>query len=199
MSVPAFFAQIPSITLYDPLSRFLGAGDGLLTYTYEDALKLAGHSCPTVAGAWLMLAAGLARLWPDGTPVRGKIAVYLPEAAEAGTTGVVAAVASLVTGARGADGFKGIAGHFERCGLLFFDAPLPGALGLRRTDTGAAIVAELDLSGIPADARMSPLLRCWVEGRASAEDIDLFGQIWQDRVRRIFEPAEELVQLASWP
>ena len=39
----------------DPLARFLGAAeDGVIEYTYADTVKLAGHSCPTVASAYLM-------------------------------------------------------------------------------------------------------------------------------------------------
>ena len=50
MSFPEFFKQVPDITLADPLADFLGAAEGgLLRYGYADAVKLAGHSCPTVA------------------------------------------------------------------------------------------------------------------------------------------------------
>ena len=65
MQTPAFFDQVPSIVLYDALAQTLGAvQDGLIEYRYLDAVKLAGHSCPTVAGAWLMARAALARLYP---------------------------------------------------------------------------------------------------------------------------------------
>ena len=51
MTYPAFFETTASITLKDPLSEALGAFDeGLITYTYLDVVKTAGHSCPTVAG-----------------------------------------------------------------------------------------------------------------------------------------------------
>ncbi len=125
MSFPEFFDRVPPITVIDPLGRFLGAGDGVVTHHYAEAVKLAGHSCPTLAGSWLMLRAGLARLWPGGLPVRGDIHVHLPNEADEGTTGVVAAVASLVTGARGDDGFKGLAGRFDRRGRLHFGTPPP--------------------------------------------------------------------------
>ena len=52
MKYPAFFDEVPSISLYDPLAEFLGAAeDGILQYGYVDAVRLAGHSCPTVASA----------------------------------------------------------------------------------------------------------------------------------------------------
>jgi len=198
MPSPAFFASAPSLTLFDPLSRFLGAGDGILTYGYEDAVKLAGHSCPTVAGSWLMLVTGIASLWPGEIPERGKIEVHLPDAADEGTTGVVAAVASLLTGARGEDGFKGIAGQFRRQGLLFFETPLAGSLGLRRNDTGQGVIARLDLSSVPVDQTMPLLLNKWRDGSASALEIDQFGKLWQDRVRRLFEQKDRVVGLMPW-
>jgi len=69
MSYPAFYDAVARITLHDPLAEFLGAADkGLIEYGYVDAVKLAGHSCPTVAGAYLMTLKALARLYPDGTP-----------------------------------------------------------------------------------------------------------------------------------
>lgn len=199
MSFPAFFALAPSITLTDPLCRFLGAGDGVITYGYEDAVKLAGHSCPTVAGTWLMLTVGLAALWPEGIPERGGIAVYLPDAAESGTAGVIASVASLITGARGGDGFKGIAGEFERRNRLFYEAPVPGDLGLRRLDTQEGIALNLDLSSIPSDPQMPELLGAWRSGQADDEDLKRFGLLWQDRVRRIFLAGSQVVQAVSWP
>ena len=55
MNFPEFFESAPRITVRDPLARFLGAAeDGIIEYTYSDAVKLAGHSCPTVASAYLM-------------------------------------------------------------------------------------------------------------------------------------------------
>lgn len=78
MPFPAFFADAPAVTLMDPPARFLGApADGLITYRYEDAVRFAGHSCPTVAGAWLMTIRALRALWPDGMPERGAVRVLL--------------------------------------------------------------------------------------------------------------------------
>jgi hypothetical protein len=72
MKFPDFFARIPAITLRDPLAELLGAAEGgLIAYSYVDAVKLAGHSCPTVAGAWLMTVRALRALYGDEMPVRG--------------------------------------------------------------------------------------------------------------------------------
>lgn len=56
MDFPDFFDKVPTISMREPLAKFLGASkSGIITYNYSDAVKLAGHSCPTVAGAYLMV------------------------------------------------------------------------------------------------------------------------------------------------
>ena len=82
MRTPSFFDDVAPIEVTDPLAALLGAAEGgRIEYHYLDAVKLAGHSCPTVAGAWLMTRTALARLYPDGSPQRGGLRVELREAA----------------------------------------------------------------------------------------------------------------------
>ena len=60
MHFPESFDAAPRISVRDPLGRFLGAADdGATEYAYADAVKLAGHSCPTVASAYRLRRAGL--------------------------------------------------------------------------------------------------------------------------------------------
>jgi hypothetical protein len=197
--MPDFFDQVPTVTLRDPLAAFLGApADGLLTYAYADAVRLAGHSCPTVAGAWLMTVRALAALWPDAVPERGAVALALPEAQDSGVTGVVAAVAGLVTGAAGPGGFKGIGGRFGRAGLVQFATALPATLGFRRTDTGAGVLAHYDPSMVAAAPEMRPTLQRLMAETAEPGDAETFAAAWQDRVRRILlEAADDVVSLTS--
>ena len=43
MRYPEFFDNAPSITMFDPLAKFLGAAEGgILEYRYLDAVKAAG-------------------------------------------------------------------------------------------------------------------------------------------------------------
>lgn len=57
---PDFFTQAPILRVRDPLAQFLGAArNGILEYHYADAVHLAGHSYPTVAGAYLLTLRGL--------------------------------------------------------------------------------------------------------------------------------------------
>ncbi len=186
MPFPSFFADAPALVLYDPLAAFLGApADGLIEYRYEDAVRLAGHSCPTVAGAWLMTLRAMEALWPDETPQRGSVQVLMADAQDQGVTGVMAAVASLITGAAGSGGFKGIAGRFGRNDLLRFEAGIETEMGFRRTDTGRAVLCHYHPELVPADPEMRDRLQLMLTGQGSAEDAQVFSSLWQDRVRRI--------------
>lgn len=186
MATPAFFAQVLPVTLRDPLAEFLGASsDGLVEYRYLDAVKLAGHSCPTVAGAWLMTLKALERLYPNATPERGRIRVELRGGAHEGVIGVMASVIGLVTGAAGEGGFKGIAGRFERRGLLSFGAPIAGEVRFTRTDTGKSVEAEFDSNAVPAPADASGRLQRALARDASSAERAAFAAGWQERVARI--------------
>lgn len=186
MSHPDYFDVVPPILVRDPLAGFLGAASGgLMEYRYVDAVKLAGHSCPTVAAAWQLTRRALVALYGDELPVRGEIRVELGEDRAEGTAGVTAAVAGLLTGAAGDGGFKGIAGHFDRRHLLAFGAEVTGRIRFTRLDTGVAVDAEVDLGRVPGDPATMPLLKRCLSESASAEDVRRFGDLWQDRVRRI--------------
>lgn len=186
MTFPAFFDQVPGLVLHDPLAEVLGAAeDGVIECRYADAVRLAGHSCPTVAGAWLMARRALRFLYPDGVPARGGLRVELRAQADAGTAGVVGAVLGLITGAAGEGGFKGLAGAHARRDLLRFGVGLDAEVRIGRLDSGAAVLLEYRPDVVPADAAMAPLMARVVGGTADADERARFGQLWQDRVRRI--------------
>lgn len=187
MNYPAFFDDAPRIRVRDPLADFLGAAEGgVLEYRYTDAVRLAGHSCPTVAGSWLLARAALMALYPDETAERGGVAVSMPAPADEGVTGVMAQVFTLVTGAAADNGFHGIGGQFVRHGLLdYADAAGAGAIRFTRTDTGASVSVVLDLSSVPPAADARALMGAAMHPDASAAQRAAFGQAWQDRVRRL--------------
>lgn len=186
MAFPAFFDAVPGIVLRDPLAEFLGAAEGgLIEYRYADAVKLAGHSCPTVAGAYLLTCRVLRALYGAAVPERGGIRVDFRDAQANGVTGVIAGVVGLLTGAAGSGGFKGLAGNFARRDLLAFDAGVAGEIRFTRLDTGAEVTATLSLASVPADPRMGGLLQQLLAGEGNAEIAQAFAALWQDRVRRI--------------
>lgn len=189
MTFPDFFDQAPVIRVRDPLAQLLGsATDGIIDYRYVDAVRLAGHSCPTVAGAFLTARAALKALYPDTLPERGAIRVHMPSAEIEGTTGVVAQVLTLITGAAAQGGFKGIGQRFARNGLLTF---APGHVehnaGIRfeRLDTGSVVLVHVDAHRIPADASQRERMQAVIQQRETPEQQAEFARLWQERVRRI--------------
>jgi formylmethanofuran dehydrogenase subunit E len=186
MTYPAFFDAVPTLTLHDPLADLLGAAsDGLMTYGYTDAVKLAGHSCPTVAGAYLMTLKALGRLYPDGTPERGGIRVELRSGLADGVAGVTASVASLLTGAAGEGGFKGLGGRYSRQNLLRFAAGIDAELRFTRLDSGAGLSASYHPEVVPAPPGMQALMPKMLSESATKEEAAEFGRLWQGRVRLI--------------
>lgn len=186
MSHPAFFDEVKSITLRDPLAQVLGAAsDGLLRYNYLDAVKLAGHSCPTVAGAYLMTLKALEKLYPDSVPERGNIRVEFGAAQDEGVTGVIANVASLLTGAAGEGGFKGLGGTFGRRDLLLYGIGSGVELRFTRLDTGAAVAVSYHPEVVTPPQGLPELMQKLLAGEASAEERTEFSNLWQMRVKRI--------------
>ena len=67
MKTRAMFDDVAPTTVTDPLAALLSAAEGgHIEYGYFDAVKLAGHPCPTVTGFWLMTRTALACLYTDG-------------------------------------------------------------------------------------------------------------------------------------
>jgi len=186
MNTPAFFEQVPRIVVHDALAQTLGAAqDGLIEYHYLDAVKLAGHSCPTVAGAWLMTRAALARLYPGQTPRRGGLRVELREAQDAGVAGVIASVAGLVAGAAGSGGFKGLAGRHVRRDLLAFGVPMRGEMRFTRIDNGRSVEVSHHMDAVPRPADLKTRMQAALAPQADSAQRDAFAQTWQGWVRAI--------------
>lgn len=186
MQLPDFFDLAPHITLRDPLAAFLGAArGGTLDYGYADAVKLAGHSCPTVASAFLSTRIALAALYPTGLPVRGGISVALRGERLDGVNGVIANVVGLLTGATEDMGFKGIAGRFDRRQLLAFGADIPGQIRFTRLDDASFVDVSARPERVPANPRLGLLMPRCLSGTATDEEQSEFQSLWQDRVRAL--------------
>ncbi len=186
MKLPDFFAAAPRLVVRDALAELLGAAEGgVFEYGYADAVRLAGHSCPTVAAAYLLTVHALRALYPQEIPERGAIRVEFARPLDEGTTGVVASVVTLLTGAAQDGGFKGIAGRHVRRGLERFGCEVPLQIRYTRLDTGAAVDAASDLAVVPADPAMPALLQLCIAGRADPEQRRRFADLWQRRVRSL--------------
>jgi len=195
MNYPDFFDTLETITMHDPLAQTLGVGDGLFTYSYLDAVKLAGHSCPTVAGAWLCVQKALKELYGQEIPTRGIIEIAFANPEDEGVTGVIASIFTLITGASGAGGFKGIQGNFSRNNKLLFAKGLKSQMKVTRLDRLKSIELSYDPSSIEIKPEQQQLMQKLLTKEASKEEIQKFGQLWQERVEMIFKNSERLIKV----
>ncbi len=187
MRYPKFYDDVETITLYDPLSEVLGSFEkGIIEFCYLNSVQSAGHSCPTVAGAYLMTLKALQALYPDTMPVRGAIHVAFAQADNEGVSGVIANVISSITGATERTGFKGLGGKFARHSLMAFHQNISASARFTRTDTQQSVDVFYDPSSVQADGDISQMQS--LMGRAlqgDAEAIQSFGVMWQSRVKKI--------------
>jgi len=140
MKYPHFFDEIEKIILQDDLAKTLGTfEDGIVEFSYLDVVKSAGHSCPTLSGAYLCTLVGLKALYPNSLPKRGEIKVELPNDITDGVTGVIGTVIANITGATTNYGFKGLNGRFARTNLMFYNSPIKGNVRFTRTDTKESV------------------------------------------------------------
>jgi len=198
MAYPAFFNEVPAIQLQDPLSNFLGAfEEGKMTISYLECVKLAGHSCPTVAGAYLMAEKGLEALYGDDLPQRGFVQVSMRDGETDGVTGVICNVISFIVGAGDAGGFKGLNGKFSRNNLVNYNVAMESEVTLTRIDTNESVTLSYNPSCIPADAMMQPLMGKCMQGLASEGEKKQFGAFWQERVEKILLGTENHDQIIS--
>lgn len=192
MHYPSFFDEVRKITVYDPLAELLGAAqNGVIEYSYVDAVKLAGHSCPTVAGAYLMTLKALASLYGDILPQRGGIKVEFRNTLQSGVTGVIANVVSLITGATSDSGFKGISGRFDRRNLLFFDIALDGEIRFQRIDTGASVTVNYHPDIVASSPMVMRLMQKVLGGAAEEQEKREFADLWQKRVQHLLEMIDD--------
>jgi hypothetical protein len=188
MNYPKFFDTVESIKVVDPLSNVLGAFEGgVYEFNYLEVVKAAGHSCPTVAGAYITTLVGLKALYPNSPAIRGEIKVEFKESLEDGVAGVISNVISQITGATDKSGFKGLGGKFARHSLMKFDAKISSSVKFTRVDNGKSVDVYYDPSLVGGSPKMQPLMQKMMGGMANPQEMKEFGELWQDRVKRIFE------------
>jgi hypothetical protein len=194
MHYPHFFDQIESIPLYDPLADFLGAIEGgQMEITYLDLVKFAGHSCPTVAGAYLMAKLGLEHLFVDALPIRGEIEVHMRGQKGEGVNGVVGNAIAYICGVSDEAGFKGLGGRYSRAGKLHYGADIDGEVRLVRCDSGAKVDLSYDPSAVPPNPKVGELMQKLLSGHVTIEERKEFHRLWQERVAKI------LLEKELWP
>jgi hypothetical protein len=196
MSYPKFYDDVQSIKVIDPLSNVLGTFDnGKYEFSYLDVVKSAGHSCPTVAGAYIITLEALKALYPDTLAVRGDIKVEFKEPLEEGVAGVIGNVVSQITGATDKSGFKGLNGKFARHSLMSFNSDIKSSARFTRVDNSKSVDVIYNPSSVMPNPDMQPLMMKMMQGAATADELKEFGALWQDRVKRIFENLDTVVRV----
>lgn len=196
----SFYADVKPIRLKEPLAEFLGAvneGEEFI-YTYQDAVKLAGHSCPAVSGAYKITEKALHELYGDKLPVRGEISVRVLGSADNGANGPMAQVISLITGAAPETGFAGLGSRFSRRNKLVFDTKNeePHTFVFTRDDNQKKVKVSYHPENIPTEDRMSDLITKCIVGTATEKQREEFKAMWQERVRIVlFEEAKGLFRV----
>jgi hypothetical protein len=189
-----FFDEIESIKLYDDLTQFLGVNeDGVVEITYADIVKAAGHSCATVAGAYLVAREGLKALFKDELPKRGYIKVELKRNPTEDNAGVVASVISIITGATIDMGFGGIpTGKYNRRNLLFFGVDIEADVCFTRVDTGEKVCVNYTPKKI---VNPMAILKSAIAPDAKEEDIKSFPHRFQEMVKTVLENSDKVIEI----
>ena len=196
MKYPKFFNNIETIKLKDELSSFLGTFEnGLIEFNYLDIVKNAGHSCPTVAGAYLMTLQGLKELYKDKLPIRGEIYISFKEDATEGVAGVISNVITHITGATTTSGFKGIGDNFIRHSLMEFNADIKSSVKFQRLDNGKSVEVIYNPNSIKPNPKQQNLMQKIMQGKASNDERLEFGELWQERVENIFKNIEKVINI----
>lgn len=196
MSYPNFYDKIEPIVVFDPLSKVLGSIDeGLYEFSYLEIVKAAGHSCPTVLGAYLMTQFALKKLYKEEPAMRGGIKVLFKDSLEDGVAGVIGNVVTHITGATQKSGFKGLNTKFARHSLMEFNADITVSARFIRLDTQEIVDVIYDPSSILPNPDMKILMKKIITDSATKDELKEFGVLWQDRVKRIFENSEKVVKL----
>lgn len=191
-----FLSDIEPIRMRDPLATLLGAfhgADDVLEYHFTDVVKMVGHSCPTLASAFVACKHAVRALFPDGVGVRGSIAVLVHGERDDGVYGVMAQAFSLITGACPETGFKGLGGLHRRNNLLRFGAKENEAylrFDFTRTDMKRTCAVTLIPAALPALSRaeqqhLGALLAQNVWEAATESERAEFRDLWMKQVRWI--------------
>jgi hypothetical protein len=136
---------------------------------------------------------GLKALYKDEIPQRGDIFVSFKEGNEEGVTGVIANVITNITGATEKFGFDGIKGNFSRRNLMEFNADINVSVKFKRLDTNKSVEVYYDPSLIESNPKLMILMQKILSKQASLEEKQEFGEMWQERVERIFNNIDKVI------
>ncbi|MCF6172388.1 MAG: hypothetical protein L3J44_01145 [Campylobacteraceae bacterium] len=195
MKYLSFFDDVEKIILEDELAKFLGVNeDGIIEFGYADIVKSAGHSCGTVAGAYLIALKGLKALYGEEVPKRGEIKIEIKKIPEDDNAGVVGCVLSNITGATTNYGFGGIpTGKFNRRNLLFYNADIDTDVRFTRLDTNKQVGINYRPRKIVNPMK---ILMSAIGENATDEDKKTFPIRFQEMVKTVLENADIVIEIS---
>ena len=189
------------IMVRDPFLEFLGlvGPEEPIAVGFEELVKAAGHMCPTVAGAYLVLRHGLKALYGDEPAVRGNVQVT----AYGGPTdfgyGPIAQLVNLVIGAASETGFGGLGGgRFRRRDLFVFrsDDLRHCEFDFARLDTGRSVHVAYEPNVVPAPKELSAAIGPALSN-GDAASVARFRSLWNGRVEDILEADARVVRIQA--
>lgn len=191
-----FYDRVEPIKLKDPLAYFLGSmEDGeLFVFRYADAVKLAGHSCPAVSGAYKITAKALSALYGEEIPVRGEIRVAVLGKPTDMAYGPMSQVISFITGAAPITGFAGLGRRFKRRNLLVFDEKTfkYNTFIFKRMDTQKMVEVTYNSDLVPEGPELGKLAPLVLSGQATEAEKKAFRKAWQEKVRKVLLEDERI-------
>ncbi len=201
-----YITQVPPIMMKDPYLIMFGQTEGAIPYTYEEAVKLSGHSCGATAGAFTITRKALEVLYPDGeTPVRGQIRVLAPGAEDQWYIGVFGEIITYITGAAPKTGFIGAEFgevndvFVRRNKMIYTEEPTETQPPMmkwifERIDTGKKVSVQFNLAVITpiATPERTAMGKKMALGQATPEEAADYIKYWNDRARFVLENADTL-------
>ena len=196
MQYPSFYDKVEKFILYDELASFLGATEGgKIEISYLDCVKLAGHSCPTVAGSYIIAKEAKREL---ELTKRSAVKISFKESKDSGVTGVIGAVIGYILGCADDGGFSGIGGKFNRKNLIEYgNANQSAMVEFECINSNKKVGFNLNTSIVPANSDMPQLMQKSLQGLASADELKKFQELWQGRVEYMLLNKEIWAKIAS--
>ena len=186
MKTSSFYSSLPTIKLNEPLYDLFGvAPTSEIEFSFADAVKIAGHACPTVAGSYLMTYHGIKALYPNEIPIRGNFKLHFSTDEAEGVTGVIANIMGTILGAAGVGGFKGLGGKYYRNNKILFNQILKSKVEIVRIDNNQSVRIDYFPEIIPSSDATSPLLSKILSNSATDLEKLTFQNLWNQRLEKI--------------
>ena len=80
---------------------------------------------------------------------------------------------------------------------MHFNADIDASARFTRVSNGKSVDVNYNPNSIPSDPQMMPLMQKILSGAASVDEKRLFGELWQERVQRVFENRDNVISITE--